>query len=107
MLVVKGAHRGETVTPRQFANDWVLTEEYPAEPFSPAALQLVTDDDRVFFTVRDPREVGTFWGEWRLDEQGRFHRILTEPPRAARRASAREQYGRVVRRAVRRRPDGP
>ena len=92
MLIVRGRHRGRRVTPRAFANDWVLTAEFPAEPFRPTVLRVESEEERRFFTDGD--HPGTFWSEWRLNDDGSFSSLR---PRAARRS-----YDRAVARARRR-----
>lgn len=98
MLVVKGKHRGRTVTPHQFANDWVTVREIPGYVFNPTMLRVMTPADRAFFEHADRARAGTFWSEWVLNDDGTFSSTVA---RAARRP-ARRHYLASVRRERRR-----
>lgn len=98
MLVVKGRHRGATVTPHQFANDWVTVREIPGAAFNPMMLRVVTTADREFFERADRSKVGTFWAEWVLNEDGTFSATAAR----AQRRPARRRYLAQVRRERRR-----
>lgn len=95
MLVVRGRHKGASVTLHQFANDWVMTVEFPTAPFTPTMLKVQTEAERCRFAERNPARVGTFWQKWELLDDGTFRSLK---PRTARVA-----FSRAARRARRHR----
>lgn len=82
MLVINGRHKGARVTPSGFANDFVLTNEFPTFPFRPSMLRVESEEERCYFTGPAAARAGTFWSDWRLEDDGRF--VSTKPRRGRR-----------------------
>lgn len=88
MIVLSGPHRDKTFRLSQFCNDWISGDgpDGGNEVFHPTEVRITEPDELAAFEDRDPRNVGTFWGEWRLGEDGTFTAIQARPPRRVRRA---------------------
>lgn len=89
MLVVRGKHKGMSVTLHRFGNDWVITEEFPTIPFTPTMLKVETEAERCRFAERNPTLVGTFWQEWVLRDDGTFGSLKPRGARTAFKRAAR------------------
>lgn len=88
MIVLSGLHKGQTFRLSQFCNDWISGDgPGGSEVFRPTEVRITEPDEFAAFTNRDPREVGTFWGEWRMAADGTFTSIQARPPRRVRRGS--------------------
>jgi hypothetical protein len=87
VIVLSGPHKGVTFRLSQFCNDWISGDgpSGDGEVFVPTEVRLTEPDEFTAFENRDPREVGTFWGEWRLKDDGTFTAIQARPPRRVRR----------------------
>lgn len=74
MKLLRGRHKGETVTLGQFANDWMTVREHPTLVVSPLSVELTPEEvERVRSAPLE--HLGMFWSEWELDDgTGRFRR---------------------------------
>ncbi len=75
MRILRGKYAGRTARAHQYANDWI-TADIDGGPqglvLRPTMVQLVDGEDFAKFSVTDPRHVGGFWREWRLNDDGTF-----------------------------------
>ncbi len=87
MIILSGPHKDKVFRLSQFCNDWISGDgDSGTEVFRPTEVRITESDEFTAFENRDPREVGTFWGEWRLKTDGTFTAIQARPPRRVRRA---------------------
>jgi hypothetical protein len=79
MKIVKGKYAGQTASLHQFANDWMMIDLHGGRRgviIRPDRVQL---DPEEHATMLDSPGVGTFWNEWRLNDDGTFTHIATRP----------------------------
>lgn len=75
MQIIKGRYAGTTGRVHQYANGWLTVRADGVPPnaiLKPTMIRLVDEEDWSAFAVTDPRMVGRFWQEWRLNEDGTF-----------------------------------
>lgn len=68
---------GEKVRLVQFANDWISYDRLEtggSGVTSPVGVMLDADEIATFRRLTDPRNVGFFWQEWELGDDGLFRR---------------------------------
>lgn len=88
MRRLRGKDRDQVLTPHQYCNDWISfdTADGRSGVVNPGQVRLDPEDFE-FFAARDPDhpehgECGSFWQEWRLNDDGTFECIA---PRVRRR----------------------
>ncbi len=68
MDILRGKHAGRSATLHQIANDWMMVDvaDGPSGVIvKPTQVRLDPDERRA---IREHVGVGTFWDEWRLNE---------------------------------------
>lgn len=91
MKILTGRYAGRTGRPLQYANDWISADLDDGTPtiLKPHMVQL-DEPDRALFADQS-RHVGFFWEVWRLNEDGTFTSLLTQPERVRRRTGRRRR----------------
>jgi hypothetical protein len=73
MKILRGKQQGASLTPHQFANDWISVKE-STDVFRPSSVQL-EPADLPLFEKTDTAHVGRFWIEWKLLDDGTFRSL--------------------------------
>lgn len=74
MLITDGANKGEHVTPKQWANDWISISDVPGfrSILTPRNVQLNAEEIERFRASESDPHLGSFWAWWRLEDDGTF-----------------------------------
>ncbi len=75
MKILRGRYAGQTADLHQFANDWMMVDIHGGTQgvvVRPDQVKLDPDEGA---RMRFHAGVGTFWREWRLNDDGTFTRL--------------------------------